>query len=138
MNLPGHRGGRQSPIRLMRLRAVVIVAASVLTLPACGGPRFIDHVTIVNETPYPARVAVTGHQRNGWLLLTNSDPQSMTRVQEIIDQGGVWIFRFDYMDRYTEEIEISRRELERQRWRIAVPTGFEQRLRDMGVLPPPS
>jgi hypothetical protein len=49
----------------------------------------------------------------------------------------VWIFRFDYVGKYTEEVQVLRRELERNDWMIKVPESFEQRLREAGEPPPP-
>ena len=104
---------------------------------ACSGVSFVDEVTIVNDTEYSANVDVTGRARDGWLGLTVVGPQSTTTVKEVVDQGEVWIFRFDYVDKYEEHVEISRRELEGRGWTIEVPQSFGQRLRDLDVPPPP-
>jgi glycine cleavage system aminomethyltransferase T len=119
-------------------RFVVAVGACLLLGgAACSDSSFIDEVTIVNDTDYSANVDVTGKARDGWLGLTVSGPQSRTTVEEVIDQGEVWIFRFDYVGRYEEEVEISRGELEGKGWTIEVPRSFEQRLRDLDLPPPP-
>lgn len=68
--------------------------------------------------------------------MTVVEEQSTKPVERVIDQGDVWIFRFDYAG-YEEELEVSRRELERNRWTVEVPQSFEQRLRQLGVPPPP-
>jgi hypothetical protein len=104
---------------------------------ACSGASFVDEVTIVNDTDYSANVDVSGKTRNGWLGLTAVQPDSTTTVENVIDQGDVWIFRFDYGGKYDEEVEISRDELEENNWTIEVPGSFEQRLRDLDVAPPP-
>ena len=104
---------------------------------ACSGVSFVDEVTIVNDTEYSAHVDVTGKARDGWLGLTVVGPQSTTTVEEVIDQGEVWIFRFDYVGKYEEDVEISRRELEGRGWTIEVPQSFGQQLRDLDVPPPP-
>jgi len=98
---------------------------------------FIDEVTIANDTEYSANVDVTDGTRDAWLGLTGVEPQSTRTVEAVIDQGEVWIFRFDYVGKYQEEVEISRRELEQNDWTIEVPSSFEQRLRDLDVPPPP-
>jgi hypothetical protein len=104
---------------------------------ACSGVSFVDGVTIVNDTEYSANIDVTGKAGDGWLLVTSVEPQSTTVVEEVIDQGEKWIFRFDYVGRYDQEVEISRRELEQNDWTIEVPQSFEQRLRELNVPPPP-
>lgn len=113
------------------------VGACFFVASACSGVSFVDEVTIVNNTEYSANVEVTGKDRDGWLGLTVVRPESTTTVGEVIDQGDVWIFRFDYLGKGKEEMEVSRRELERNEWTVEVPQSFERRLRDLGVPPPP-
>jgi hypothetical protein len=103
---------------------------------ACSEVSLVDEVTIVNNSEYSANVDVTGEARDGWLGLTSVEPQSTTTVQEVIDQGEGWIFRFEYGGE-SEEVEISRRELGRNDWTIEVPQSLEQRLRALDVPPPP-
>jgi hypothetical protein len=117
--------------------AAVGACALVLGGGACSGVSFVDGVTIVNDTEYSANIDVTGEAGDGWLLVTSVEPQSTTVVEEVIDQGEKWNFRFDYVGRYDQEVEISRRELEQNGWTIEVPQSFEQRLRELNVSPPP-
>jgi hypothetical protein len=117
---------------------VAVVGACVLLgAGACSDVSFVDELTIVNDTEYSADVEVTGRDRGGWLALTVVEPESTRSVGEVIDQGAAWIFRFDYIGKHQEEVEISRRELEENDWTIEVPPSFEQRLRELGVTPPP-
>ena len=120
------------------MRLVVVLCACVLLGgAACSSVSFVDEVAIVNDTEYSANIDVTGTTGDGWLLLTSVEPQSTATVEEVIDQGEVWIFRFDYVGKYDQEVEISRRELERSDWTIEVPQSFEQHLRDLNYRPPP-
>jgi hypothetical protein len=102
---------------------------------ACSDVSFIAEVTIVNDTEYPAHVDVTDGTGDEWMGLTSVDPQSTMTVEEVIDQGEMWVFRFDYIGKYQEEVEVSRRELEQNGWTIDVPSSFEQRLRDLDDAP---
>ena len=113
------------------------VSAFVVVLGACSDVSLVDSITIVNDTAYPAEAEVTGEDRNGWLNLTLAQQGAETTVEEVIDQGETWIFRFDYIGKHEEEVEISRQELEQNDWTIEVPPSFEQRLRALGILPPP-
>ena len=119
----------------MKPRTRLLIAASLL-LVSCSDVSFVDDVTIVNQTGYPAHVEVTDQDQNGWLGLTVVDPHSTSAVAETIDQGEVWIFRFDYIGKHHELVEVSRRELERNDWTVEVPVTFEQQLRARGVIPP--
>jgi hypothetical protein len=112
------------------------VGASIL-LGACSSTPFVARVTIVNDTPYSATVAMTGKDRDGWLELASVEPQSTERVESVIDQGELWVFRFDYIGKYQQEVEVSRSKLEENEWAVEVPETFEQSLREMGVPPPP-
>jgi hypothetical protein len=120
------------------VKALVRTAiCAALLLGACSHVSFVNEVTIVNETDYPANVDVTGKDRDGWLPLTVVVARSTRGVGEVIDQGEVWIFRFDYAGKHQEEVEVSRSELEGNDWTVEVPESFEQRLRELGVAPPP-
>ena len=115
----------------------VVGACVLLAQAACSSVAFVDRVTIVNDTEYSANVDVTGKERDGWLGLTFVEPQSSITVEDVADQGELWIFRFTYVGEYAEEIEISGRELARSDWTIEVPQSLEQRLRSLDVPPPP-
>jgi hypothetical protein len=118
-------------------RLVGAVCACALVLAACSDVSFIDSITIVNDTDYQAKTEVTGADRNNWLLLTHAQQRQTTSVEEVIDQGETWIFRFDYIGKHEEEVEVSRQELKQDDWTIEVPIIFEQRLRALGVPAPP-
>jgi hypothetical protein len=113
------------------------VAASVLLSGACSGVSSVEKVTIVNDTPYPVTVEVTGKKRDGWLVLASVEAESTTTVEGVIDKGELWIFRFDYIAKHQQEMEVSRRGLEEDDWTVEVPESFEQGLREKGVPPPP-
>jgi hypothetical protein len=110
---------------------------AALLLGACSNVTLVDEITIVNETEYPANVNVTGKDRGGWLGLTMVEERSTRAVGDVIDQGEVWIFRFDYGGKHQEEVEVSRNELVRNDWTVEVPESFGQRLRELGLTPPP-
>jgi hypothetical protein len=116
---------------------VGVLFACVLVLAACSEASFVDSITIVNDTDFPAQTEVAGADRNSWLLLAHAQQRQTTTVEEVIDQGETWIFRFDYIGKHEEEVEVSRRELEQDDWTIEVPLSFEQRLRALGVPIPP-
>jgi hypothetical protein len=113
-------------------RVSAAIGACILFVgSACSDVSFIDEVTIVNNTEYPAHVDVTDGTGDAWMGLTTVDPQSTMTIEEVIDQGETWVFRFDYVGKYQEEVEISRRELEQGDWTIEVPSSFEQGLPEL-------
>ena len=119
-------------------RLLLALGTCTFLVVGCSDVAVVDEVTIVNDTAYSTKVDVTDGARDGWLGLATLGPGSSRTVREVIDQGDIWIFRFDYIGKHAEELEVSRRDLERNEWRVSVPESFEERLREMGVPPPPS
>jgi hypothetical protein len=138
--LAQHRGPKlfHEQLKGPRMRRLAGGVSTILVvLGACSSVSFVDELSIINDTEYSANVEVTDEGRDGWLALNNVESQSTTVVEDVIDQGEVWVFRFDYQGRYQVDVEVSSRELAQSDWSIEVPQSFEQGLRDMGVPPPP-
>lgn len=109
----------------------------VLLVGACSEVSLVDEIRFVNETDYPAHVAVSDGSRRSWLGLTVAQRDRETTVEAVIDQGAVWTFRFDYAGRHREELEVSRSDLVRADWTVEVPQSFGDSLQRLGVEPPP-
>ena len=118
-------------------RLLLALVACTFLVNACSEVAFVEAVTIVNDTIYAASVSVTDEDRNGWLVLSKVGPESTHSAEEVIDQGAVWVFRFDFAGRYQEEVEVSRRDLRSSGWTVSVPESFEQHLRELDVPPTP-
>jgi hypothetical protein len=86
--------------------------------------------------PFPER---RRHRRKGRWLAGADDRARRVHPHRRVGHrpGRRWIFRFDYVGKHQEEVEVSRRDLERDGWRISAPESFEQRLRELGVPPRP-
>jgi hypothetical protein len=132
------------PLRLFDRNRSRNTAGPKLWLPliallaaGCSTVSFVDEITFVNQTDYPAHVEVSDASRQGWLNLTIAQRDVETTVRDVIDQGEVWVFRFDYAGQHEEEIEISRSELIRAEWKIEVPQSFGEALQRLGIEPPP-
>jgi len=107
-----------------------------LLVGGCSSASFVDEITFLNETEYPAHVEVSGASRRGWLNLAMAQPDEKTIVREVIDQGDVWVLRFDYAG-HEEELEVKRTDLIRADWIVEVPESFGDALQRLGVEPPP-
>jgi hypothetical protein len=116
-------------------RAAFVLAA-LTSLTACEEPAFVERVVVVNETDYPANVAVRGGE-GGWLGLTTVPPDQDREVGKVIDQGPSWTFRFSYGSRSPVDVTVSKQELVDADWHVRVPVELEDRLESEGV-PPPS
>lgn len=117
------------------MRLFVGAAAILLALVSCGDVAFVERVVIENTTEYTAQVEVSGVE-GGWLALTTVSADETKTIQEVIDQGRSWTFRFSYGG---VEVETTheRDVLARSGWRVQVPSEFERQLRSEGVEPPP-
>ena len=119
------------------VRSTVLLLTAVLFAGACSNVSFVDEITVVNETAYPVDVEVSDESRQRWLNLTTAQRDQETAVQEVIDQGAVWVFRFGYAGTHEEEIEIRRSELVRDGWTVEVPESLGEALERLGIEPPP-
>jgi hypothetical protein len=110
-------------------RRMVVLA---VLLAACSGPPpTVDRITIANPTEYELDTEVTGRDRQGWLPLTVVEAGSEVVVQEVIDQGEEWVFRFLHWDDSVGELSVTREELERSGWRVEVPEQIGERLQEL-------
>lgn len=114
-----------------------VLLVLVFLVGACSDASFVDEVTFLNETEYPAHVEISDGSQQRWLNLTIAQRDQETIVREVIDQGDIWVFRFDYAGKHEEELEISRAELVRAGWTVEVPLSFGDALEELGVEPPP-
>lgn len=116
------------------LRCLLVIGL-LLVLSGCSGVRFVDKLEIVNDTSYTANVDVRG-RTGGWLGLTMVRAGETDVVEDVIDQGDRWTFRFAYGGSAVETM-TTRTALADSDWQVEVPEEFEERLQDEGVLPPP-
>jgi hypothetical protein len=109
------------------------LATFALFLASCSGPPpTVASITIVNPTSYDLDVDVTDENRNVWLPLAIVEAGSEDVVQEVIDQGQVWTFRFGHFGDPVGELSLTRAELERNGWRVEVPGEVEEKLQQLG------
>lgn len=109
------------------------LALLTLVVVACPGlPPTVDRITIANPNEYDLDVDVTGQDRDAWLPLAIVEAGSEDVVEDVIDQGEVWIFRFKHFGDPIEEVRLTRGELERNGWRVEVPAEVGQRLQQLG------
>src|SRR6185503_2443493 len=97
------------------------------------GPSFVD-VLVVNPTVYRVHVEVTSGDRSCWLGLGHVGPEGTGRVQDTIEQGDLWIFRFAASEK-DFEVRASREQLARDGWHVRVPAELADHLRSTGVPP---
>jgi hypothetical protein len=117
---------------------VAACAASIilLLLPGCSSVAYVSRVTVANPTDFPVNVDVSGGRRAEWLSLGSAEARSEVTTRDVVDQGDVWVFRFDYLGVHSARVETSRADLARRGWRVEVPQILDEDLRAMGFRPP--
>ena len=92
----------------------------------------VEQLTVVNPGTQHVNVDLTGADRKGWLDLGGVGPEGATVIQQVTDQGDVWVFRvFSYGDVGIEELPIPRSRLDEDGWTITLP-GELSRVATMG------
>jgi hypothetical protein len=111
------------------------IAAMVLLAGCSGRPNTVDRITLVNPTEYDIHVHVTGRGERIWLPVAIVQARSAVVVEDVIDQGDRWTFRFLYTGEPLEETSLTREELGRSGWRVVIPEELGVRLAERGEPP---
>jgi hypothetical protein len=117
------------------LLAILVAGLLAIAIRITEGPDFVDRVSVVNGTGYDLDVDVTGASRDGWLPLSVGTGGTTTATRDVIDMGDTWVFRFSREGVSGGELEVSRDELARNGWKVAVPDRVAQELRSSDQLP---
>jgi hypothetical protein len=95
-------------------------------------------VEIANPTVYALSVEVAGDERDGWQPTARLGPGATRTIQDVLDQGEVWVFRFGGQGGDGGELAVTRQDLERADWHLDIPTAVGDRLAAQGAPPTPS
>lgn len=120
--------------------AALVVAAAVAMTALVGlfaGPDTVPRITYENPTDYGLGVEVSADDASGWVFAGFVDPRSTGLAQDVVDQGDVWVFRFDSQGEVGGELRLTRTDLEASGWHVAVPPQVGARLAELGAPPTP-
>src|SRR5688572_10155282 len=106
---PSARVTSRLPYALAAIGAIAVAAA---TAGVSRPPTFVDRIELVNRSPYELSVDVRGAAARGWVPLGYVDQEASTPVDEVLDQGGRWTFRFRSQGRSGGQLTVSRAQLE--------------------------
>ena len=102
-----------------------------------NGPDTVPRLTFENPTDYTLAVEVRPGAESAWTSAGSVARKSTQVVEEVVDQGDVWVFRFDSQGRSGGELQFTRSELEDSGWRVAIPPEVGKRLAEGGAPPTP-
>ena len=116
-----------------------LVAAVALTalVGLSSGPSTIPRITFENPTVYALDIEVSPGTGTGWTSAGSVRQGSTADVAEVIDQGEVWLFRFDSQGSTGGEVLRTRAELEASDWTVVIPPEVGARLAQAGAPPTP-
>ena len=125
-----------------RVSMVVNVMAAVICI-AVSIPLFRHledlpraDVTFANETAWDIGVELALANDSRMLIATIEADQTRT-VEEIIEPGEVWAFRWKFRGQEVALTKISDGDLRAAGYRVSVPTEVTEELRDEGAPPAP-
>lgn len=127
-------------------RPSVLAGLAVMAVVAIGGvlavsrlgldePSFVRELTVVNPLVYKIDIEVKGPDHTGWTDLGTIRRETTKTIEEVVDQGSHWVFRFSYGGEVGGEMTTDRSGLEATGWRITVPADVGERLRQAGLKP---
>jgi hypothetical protein len=123
-----------------RWRSVAWLAVPIVLLglaASCETSEAIDRLTVVNRTEFDFEVQVSDAKKESWQILGGAEHESSTVNELIADEGPIWVFQFRYGGELIDELTVKRADLERNRWRVEVPSRIAERMRRLGFEPPP-
>ncbi|HZQ27428.1 MAG TPA: hypothetical protein VFA94_07000 [Acidimicrobiales bacterium] len=119
----------------------VVAAVVVLVVFAANhllaGPSFIARITVVNPTEYALDVDAAKPDKPAWTPIGTARQRGTTVLEQVIDEGDQWVFRFRTEGIDGGELRMSRSALEQANWRIEVPASVGDTLRAAGAAPTP-
>ena len=102
-----------------------------------SGPKTVSRITFENPTVYALDIEVSPGTGTGWMSAGSVRQKSTADVHEVVDQGDVWLFRFDSQGGTGGELRLTRAELEDTAWRVTIPKEVGTRLAGSGAPPTP-
>ena len=115
--------------------AAAVALASLVDLG--GGRATVPRLTYQNPTDYALRVEVSRGPGRAWTAAGFVAQRSTAVVEEVPDQGDLWVFRFDSQGETGGELHLTRTDLEASGWTVAIPPDVGRRLANAGAPPSP-
>lgn len=137
---PGASEGVHRRLGVAVATVLVGLAAAIGLTSLVGlssGPETVARITFENPTAYALDIEVSSGAAGGWTSAGSVRQRSTADVSEVIDQGDLWVFRFDSQGESGGELQLSRTALEASGWRVSIPDEVGARLALAGAPPTP-
>ena len=131
---PPRRIGVAAAVAAVALAAAVLLA---FVVGVGGRASTVPRLTYQNPTDYALDVEVSSGPRTGWTTAGHVGQRSTGVANEVVDQGDVWLFRFDSQGATGGELRLTRAELEASGWTVDIPVEVGRRLAEAGAPPTP-
>jgi hypothetical protein len=123
--------------------AAVVAVLSMLMAVAVGQalfnrPAFVDHITVVNETPYDFGVSTSGPDGAGTVGLGAVRQHCDTRFEGVVDQGATWEFHLVTQSVDAGTVAVSRSDLRDGGWTVRIAAAIGAQLQAARVDLPPA
>ncbi len=117
--------------------ALATVAALAFLVDLSARPATVPRLTFENPTEYALSIEVSPGTGTDWTSAGFVAQRATAVVEEVIDQGDVWVFRFHGQGEPGGELRLTRAELEASNWKVIVPAEVGRRLAEAGAPPTP-
>jgi len=124
---------RHAPERVDLRRVALPLALAALFVALFAGvfrlvdePATVDHLVIENRTGVDVDVSIASDGQEAGILLATIEPDSTTRVDEVLDQGSTWEIRVAQAGERIGTVTRSRDRLARDGWRVVIPAALEE------------
>jgi hypothetical protein len=117
------------------LAVVASVASTFALQQLTDPPAHVERLTVVNDTVYDLQVVASRASDGSIVALGSVGKGSTVGLDELLDQGDLWVFAFRAQGRAGGTIQASRNDLEGSGWRITAGDQVARTL-DAGGAPP--
>jgi hypothetical protein len=112
--------------------AVVAIGLVLAMVPHLRGGHFVDHLRVVNRSPYDIDVDVASSPYDGWMPIGTAANRRTVTADAVYDLGDVWYVRYRTTNGELQQ-RVARSTLEEDNWTVRVPDEFVDRLRAAGA-----
>src|SRR4051794_21887715 len=114
-----------------------IVAVMVVGVVLLSGPARVGHLTVDNPTDYDMTIRLAPSTEGAWLPFAAVGRRATREFQDVVDQGGTWVFHFVAQGQDAGDLSVSRADLEAAGWHVTVPGAAVDHLHRLGVAASP-